>query len=100
MKTIKYLFIGAMMTMVVAPVNAQVDNNAVNQVKAILQSNPADAAKQINSIAKPFKKNAATLAAIAREYYRVDRRGKNMGRESSFSIKEQVWRRMDCPWRH
>ena len=73
MKTIKYLFIGAMMTMVVAPVNAQVDNNAVNQVKAILQSNPADAAKQINSIAKPFKKNAATLAAIAREYYRVEK---------------------------
>lgn len=61
------------MTMAVAPANAQVDNNAVNQVKAILKSNPENAAKQINSIAKPFKKDAATLAAIAREFYRVEK---------------------------
>lgn len=74
MKTIKYFVIGAMLTIVGAPAMAQVDGKAaVNQVKEILKSKAADADKQIANIAKPFKKDPATLVAIGREFLRADK---------------------------
>jgi len=55
MKTIKYLVCGAMLTIVSAPISAQVDSKAaIEQVVSILKSGSADADKQIEKIAKPF----------------------------------------------
>lgn len=73
MKTIKYFVIGAMLTIVSTPVNAQVDSKAaIDQVISILKSGAPDADKQIGKIAKPFKKDGKTLTAIGREYLRID----------------------------
>ncbi len=73
MKTIKYLALGVLLTIASAPVMAQTDSKAaIEQVKSILKSGASDADKQIANIAKPFKKDAATLTAIAREYYNAD----------------------------
>ncbi len=73
MKTIKYLAIGVMLTIVGAPVKAQTDSkSAIEQVQTILKSGAADADKQIDKIAKPFKKDAKTLAAIGRVYLQAD----------------------------
>lgn len=72
MKTIKYLVIGAMLTIVGTPANAQVDSKeALNQVVSILKSGTPDADKQIAKIAKPFKKDGKTLTAIGREYLKL-----------------------------
>lgn len=73
MKTIKYLVCGAMLTIVSAPVSAQDDSKAaIEQVVSILKSGSADADKQIEKIAKPFKKDSKTLVAIGREYLKQD----------------------------
>ncbi len=71
MKTLKYFALGAMLTIVGAPAMAQ-DKVAIEQVNAILKSKAADADKQIEKLAKPFKKDAATLTAIGREYLKFD----------------------------
>ncbi len=74
MKTIKYLFIGVLLTIVSAPAMAQLDGKAaVEQVAKILENgNSKEADKQIAAIAKPFKKDAVTLTAIGREYLIAD----------------------------
>ncbi len=73
MKTIRYFVFGALLTIVGAPANAQDDSKAaIDQVVSILKSGAADADKQIEKIAKPFKKDGKTLTAIGREYLRLD----------------------------
>ena len=60
-----------------APANAQTDSKAaIEQVVSILKSGAADADKQIEKIAKPFKKDGKTLTAIGREYLRIDNSAK------------------------
>lgn len=66
-----------MLTIASAPAMAQTDSKAaIQQVKSILKSGASDADKQISNIAKPFKKDASTLTAIAREYYLADNSAK------------------------
>ncbi len=73
MKTIKYLAIGVLLTIVSAPVKAQTDiKSAIGQVESILKSGAENADKQIDKIAKPFKKDAKALAAIGRVYLQAD----------------------------
>ncbi len=77
MKTLKYLAIGVLLTIVAAPAMAQTDGKeAVKQVKAILKENAPDANKRIADIAKPFKKDAVVLTAIGREYLIADNTAK------------------------
>ena len=82
MKTIKYFFIGALLTIVGAPAMAQVDSKeAVNQVNVILLSKAADADKKISAIAKQFKKDPATLTEIGRSYLRA----KNLAKAEEYA---------------
>lgn len=62
-----------MLAIVSAPVSAQDDSKAaLEQVVSILKSGASDADKQIEKIAKPFKKDSKTLVAIGREYLKQD----------------------------
>lgn len=70
MKTIKYLFLGALTLSFGAPVMAQ-EESPVEQVKQIIKSNPADAEKQVKNIYKKYKKNAEVIVGIGRAYYDV-----------------------------
>lgn len=73
MRTIKYLLIGALVTVTGTPAVAQTDaQSAVASVASILKSGAADKDKQIATIAKAFKKDAKTLTAIGQEYLNVD----------------------------
>lgn len=67
MKAIKYLFIGALMLSVCAPVVAQ-DNKAAIDEAAQLVKSKADA-KEIKSFAKKYKKNGEVLTGLARAFY-------------------------------
>ncbi len=74
---IKSLIIGVMLTVVGAPAFAQADGKAaIEQTKSILKSGAADADKQIDALAKPFKKDAETLTGIGREYLKADKAAK------------------------
>lgn len=70
MKALKYFMIGALVTVTGTPAMAQKEDPqaAIANVKSILASNAPDKDKQVASIAKSFKKDAATLTAIGREY--------------------------------
>lgn len=68
MKTLKYLFIGALSLSFSAPAMAQ-DESPVETVKALIKSNTPDAEKQIKSIYKKNKKNGEVIVGIARAYY-------------------------------
>lgn len=71
MKTIKYMFIGAMMTVIAAPTFAQGDANQVGlQVYNIIKSNPDAKSrdKEITAIYKTVKKDAKAIAKIGRAY--------------------------------
>lgn len=67
MKTIKYLFIGAMMLSVSAPVVAQDNKAAIEEAQQLVKSK-ADA-KEVKSFAKKYKKNGEVLTSLARAYY-------------------------------
>ena len=67
MKAIKYLFIGAMMLSVSAPVVAQDNKAAIDEAQQLVKSK-ADA-KEVKSFAKKNKKNGEVLTALARAYY-------------------------------
>ena len=70
MKTIKYLFIGALMLSVAAPAMAQSEaDEAVKNATNIIKSNAPDKDKQVTAIAKGFKKDPKTLTAIGRAYF-------------------------------
>ena len=73
MKTIRYFVCGVLLAIAGSPANAQTDSKAaIEQVKSIMKSGAADADKQIEKIAKPFKKDGKTLTAIGREYLAND----------------------------
>ncbi len=74
MKRIKYLVLGALLAIASSPAMAQADSKAaIEQVKEILStSSGKEADKKVSEIAKPFKKDAATLTAIGREYLNAD----------------------------
>ena len=67
MKTVKYFLVGALMTVISAPVMAQSDD-IVSQATEIIKSKSEDADKQVKNLVKPFKKDAKTLAAVGRAY--------------------------------
>lgn len=67
MKAIKYLFIGAMMLSISAPVVAQDNKAAIDEAQQLVKSK-ADA-KEVKSFAKKNKKNGEVLTALARAYY-------------------------------
>lgn len=69
MKKIKYFIIGALMTIISAPVMAQAQQDEImSQVSEILKSGAPDAAKQVAAIAKLNKKNADALVSIGKAY--------------------------------
>ncbi len=68
MKTLKYLFLGALTLSFGAPVAAQ-EESPVEAVKAIIKSNAPDADKQIKGIYKKNKKDGAVVVGIGRAYY-------------------------------
>lgn len=70
MKTIKYLFLGAMLMGISTPVLAQDGTAAdVDAVKKIIKSKPADLDKQLKPFYSKNKKNAANLVAFGRAFY-------------------------------
>lgn len=69
MKKVKYMILGAMMTVLAAPAMAQDQVNPIQeQVTAIIKSGAADANKQISAIAKANKKDVNALVAIGKAY--------------------------------
>lgn len=69
MKTMKYLFLGALMLSVSAPVAAQEGQAAVEAVQQLIKSGAPDLAKQVNSIYKKNKKDANVINGIARAFF-------------------------------
>ena len=70
---VRNIIIGALMTVIAAPVLAQ-DNQSdqiMQQVVTILKSGSADAQKQIADIAKTYKKDVNGLVSIGRAYLSV-----------------------------
>lgn len=65
---IKNLLIGALMTVIAAPVMAQAQDPNVAQAEQIIKSKAPDAAKQVNAIYKLVKKDAKAVAGIGRAY--------------------------------
>ena len=68
MKTAKYIIIGAMMTVISAPVMAQDATSAVEQATKIIKSGAEDKDKQVTSVFKTVKKDAKAVAGIGRAY--------------------------------
>ena len=70
MKTAKYIIIGAMMTVICAPVMAQDATSAVEQATQIIKSQAADKDrdKQVTAVFKTVKKDAKAVAGIGRAY--------------------------------
>ena len=64
MKTAKYIIIGAMMTVISAPVMAQDATSAVEQATKIIKSGAEDKDKQVTSVFKTVKKDAKAVAGI------------------------------------
>jgi tetratricopeptide (TPR) repeat protein len=69
MKTVKYLFVGAMMLSFSAPVAAQEAQAAIDAAKEIIKSQAPDMVKQVNAIYKKNKKNAEVVVGIGRAFY-------------------------------
>ena len=69
MKTIKYLFIGALMTVISAPAMAQVSvDDALKAIKSSNASNAKETEKTVKQAYKTVKKNAEEVAKIGRAY--------------------------------
>lgn len=71
MKTIKYLFIGAMMLTFAAPATAQDEKAVIDQITNAIKSKPADLNAQVKAVYKKYKKSPAVLVAIGQAYYDV-----------------------------
>ncbi len=70
MKTMKYLFIAALVAGMAAPAMAQDGTKAdVDAVKKIISSKPADLEKQMKPYYKENKKNPENLTAFGRAFY-------------------------------
>lgn len=69
MKKIKYMIIGAMMTIIAAPAAAQAQQDEImSQVTTIIKSGAPDANKQVAQIEKLYKKDADALISIGKAY--------------------------------
>ena len=69
MKTIKYLFIGALLAMSSAPVMAQEDHSAViDQITKVIKAKGPNVETEVKNVVKANKKNADVLTAIGRAY--------------------------------
>ncbi len=74
MKAIKYLFVGALMTLFCAPVMAQdakADLEAITKVITDNKDNPKAADDQVKEFVKVYKKDANALAGLGRAYLNV-----------------------------
>ena len=70
MKTIKYLFLGALMLSFSAPVAAQDEAKAAfEKATEIIKSNSPTKEKDMKALYKEYKKNGEALVAIGRAYY-------------------------------
>ncbi len=73
MKTIKYLFIGALLlggsTVAMAQDGTKAD---IDAVKSLIKNKPADFGKQVKAFSKANKKNVDNLVAIGRVFYEAD----------------------------
>ena len=67
MKAIKYVFVGALMLSVCAPVVAQDNKAAIGEATQLVKSK-ADV-KEIKAFAKKYKKNGEVLTGLARAFY-------------------------------
>ncbi len=72
MKTIKYLFIGALLIGSSAAMAQDGTKADVDAMKALVKSKPADYDKQVKNFIKANKKNAENLVAIGRALYEAD----------------------------
>ena len=68
MKPIKYVFLGALMLSMSAPVAAQEEKAAIEQAEQLIKSGSPDAEKEIKSIYKKNKKNGEVIVGIGRAY--------------------------------
>lgn len=69
MKTLKYLFMGAVMIGFAAPALAQDNKATIESIAKIIKSKPADLAKQAKDFKKEYKKNPEVLVGIGRAFY-------------------------------
>ena len=67
MKAIKYVFVGALMLSVCAPVVAQDNKAAIGEATQLVKSK-ADV-KEVKAFAKKYKKNGEVLTGLARAFY-------------------------------
>lgn len=66
---VRHMIIGALMTVIAAPVMAQAQTNEImNQVSAIIKSGASDANKQVQAIAKANKKDINAIVSIGKAY--------------------------------
>lgn len=73
MKTIKYLFIGALLLGGSSAAMAQDGTKAdIEAAKNLVKNKPADLSKQVKAFAKANKKNVDNLVAIGRVFYEAD----------------------------
>lgn len=73
MKTIKYLFIGMLATVVSVPALAQLDDHSavISQISKVIKDKGANVEAEVKSVVKANKKNADVLTAIGRAYLEV-----------------------------
>lgn len=73
MKTVKYLFVGALLLCGSVTVMAQDGTKAdIEAMKAMVKNKPADYGKQVKNYIKANKKNVDNLVAIGRALYEAD----------------------------
>ena len=73
MKTVKYLFVGALLLCGSVTVMAQTGTSAdIEAMKALVKNKPADYGKQVKNYIKANKKNVDNLVAIGRALYEAD----------------------------
>lgn len=72
MKTIKYLFIGALTIGVSSSAMAQDAKSTIEAISKVIKENPAAAKDQVKEVVKKNKKNAEVLSGIARAYFEAN----------------------------
>lgn len=73
MKTIKYLFLGALFFGYSATAMAQTDNKSIiDAISIVIKENPANAEAQVKEVVKKNKKNIEVLCGIGRAYLDIE----------------------------
>ena len=73
MKTIKYLFLGALLFGYSATAMAQTDNKSIiDAISIVIKENPANAEAQVKEVVKKNKKNIEVLCGIGRAYLDIE----------------------------